>query len=285
MADFSKSKTFGTKIDSSGTTSGTPTKIYPVEANEVTAIFSRVEPIITPKKMISRYLKGIDISDYSNDELKDYIEEGINEIETLTNLNLTHVQYKERIPFDLGLYKSFVHVKTNNGPILSVDDFLIESSNGENIYRLPPDWIEMGFAHKRQINLIPILTVFGASGLQDGQASNAGLVFIQAISNLRWLPAFFTITYTAGVCRKEGHLPKVLNQLVGITAAMDILSNKAAQNKFNSTSVSQDGISQAASGPGPQLYVQRMNDLKEKRDILLKKVRSKFNQKYYITNI
>lgn len=272
-------------MQSDGSVTGSPTKIYPVEANEVTNIFGRVEPIISTKKMISRYLKGIDLSDYDDDELKDYIEEAINEVELLTNLDLSPVQHKERIPFDRQLYQAFVFMKTNNGPIMSVEELLIESSNGENIYQLPPDWIEMGLAHKRQINLIPILSIFGAAGLRDGQASNAGLIFLQAINNFSWLPAFFTITYTTGVCRKEGHLPKALNQIVGITAAIDVLSNKGAQNRHTSTSISQDGISQSSSTPGPQIYRTRIEELEAKRDKLMKKIKSKFHQKYYLSNI
>lgn len=285
MADYSESKKFGQITDSAGNTTGTPTKIYPVEANTVSNIFARVEPIISPEKMTSRYLKGIDISDYDDDELKDYIEEAINEVETLTKLNLSPVQHKERIPFDRQMYQSFVYMKLNNGPIMSIEEIQIQSSNGENIYNLPPDWIEMGLAHKRQINLIPILSIFGAAGLKDGQASNAGLIFIQAVNNFRWLPAFYTVTYTVGVCRKEGHLPKTLNQLVGITAAIDILGNKAAQNKHTSTSISQDGITQAASTPGPALYKQRVGELEKKRERLMKNIRAELHQKYYLSNI
>ena len=182
MADFSESKKFGETIDSQGNTSGTPTKIYPVEANDVTPLFKRVEPIITPTKMISKYLKKVDLSEYDNDELKEFINDALNEVEVLMKLQLTPVQHKERFPFDRQAYKSFVFFKANNGPILSVEEILIESSNGENIYRLPLDWIEAGFFHKRQINLIPILSIFGAAGLKDGQASNAGLIFIGSIS-------------------------------------------------------------------------------------------------------
>ncbi len=285
MANFDDSKKFGETIDSVGNVSGIPSKIWPVEANDVTPLFRRVEPLITPDKMISKYLKNIDLSEYSGDELKDFVTDAFNEVELMTNLNLTPVQHIERFPFDRAAYKAFIYFKANNGPIMSVEEIQIESSNGENIYKLPSDWIEAGFFHKRQINLIPILSIFGAAGLKDGQASNAGLIFIQAVNNFRWLPAFYTIKYTAGVCRKEGHLPSVLNQIVGITAAMEILSNKAAQNKHTSTSISQDSLTQSASTPGPQLYKTRIEDLTTKRDRLMKKIKSKFHQKYYLSNI
>ena len=143
----------------------------------------------------------------------------------------------------------------------------------------------MGFAHKRQINLVPILSIFGAAGLQDGQPSNAGLIFIQAVNNFSWLPAFFTVKYTTGVCQKEGHLPVVINDLIGLTAAMEILSAKQNQFLYNSTSVSQDGISQSASGAGPQTYQNRINILQQKRDMMLKKIKAEFHQKYFLSNI
>lgn len=283
MADYSKSKKFG-QTQTNGVTDGEAVNMYPVYSSETTNLFGRVEGLITPKKLTSRFLKGIDVEDFSTLELKDYIEEALNEVEMLLHLNLTPVQYKERIPFDRDAYRSFVFFKTSHGPIMSIEKLSIQSSNGENIYNLPPTWIEMGQAHKRQVNLIPILSIFGAAGLQDGQPSNAGLVFLQAVNNFQWLPAFYTITYTAGICRKDGNLPKIVNRIVGITAAMHVLSQKAAQNKYTATAISQDGISQSASGPGPQVYQNRINDLETERERLIGHVRSKFNQKYFVTH-
>ena len=172
MSNFEDSKNFGTNA-------------YPVESQATSSLLRRCEPMIGPELLKSRYLKEIDLSEYSDAELKQEIELATNEFELMTNLTVNKVQYKERIPFDRQAYKAFVYIKANNGPILSVEEIQIQSSNGENIYKLPPDWIEAGFFHKRQINLIPILSIFGAAGLKDGQASNAGLIFIQAVNNFR----------------------------------------------------------------------------------------------------
>lgn len=272
MGDFTDSKKFGTLA-------------YPVEALDTTPLFKRIEPLLTPELFESRYLKGIPDLDYSAEEYKDEIMRAINEVELLTDLNLSKVQHKERIPFDRSLYKSFVYMKTNNGPVLSVEKIDIESSNGEAIYTLPPTWIEMGFAHKRQINLVPILSIFGAAGLQDGQPSNAGLIFLQAVNNFNWLPAFFSITYTAGVCHKDGYLPQVLNELVGITAALEVLGNMQTRNIYNSQSISQDSISQSSSGQGPAVYQNRIQQLEERKGKMMKKLKATFHQKYYLSNI
>lgn len=272
MSDYSESKSFGTLG-------------YPVEGFKTTALFRRCEPMLTPDLLKSRYLKGIDASKYSNEELEQEIELATNEFELMSNMNVNKVQFKERIPFDRASYKAFVFMKLNNGPIRSIEEVLIESSNGENIYKLPADWIEVGFAHKRQINLIPILSIFGAAGLKDGQASNAGLIFIQAVNNFRWLPAFYSVTYTTGLTNKDGEVPIVVNDIIGMTAAIEILSSLQANIQYNSTSIGQDGISQSASGPGPQTYQTRIEELMQRRERMMNKVKANFSQKYFWSNI
>lgn len=286
MADYTTTKQFGkTVVDGELRNENNPTNAYPVESIFTSGTLKRIEPIVTPELLKSRYLKGIDIGKYSNEEIKDHINLAINEVELMTGLNLDKIQFKERKPFDRDHYREFVYFKLSNGPILSLEHISIESSNGENIYNLPPDWVEMGYAHKRQINLIPILSIFGASGLQDGQASNAGLIFIQAINNFQWLPAFFSITYTTGVCHKEGSLPVVLNDILGMSAAIELLSAAQTNFKYNSTSISQDGISQSASGQGTQTYKDRIEFLTAKMDRQLKKIKAEFSVKYFLSNI
>ena len=91
--------------------------------------------------------------------------------------------------------------------------------------------------------------------------------------------------YTCGLSHKEGQVPIVVNDVIGMNAAIALLSSKQSSFKYQSTSISQDGISQSASGPGPQTYVKRIEDLTMRRDKMLKKIRSEFHQKYYLSNI
>lgn len=275
MADYTNSKSFGTKV-------------YPVNAFVTSELMQRVEPLITPDQLISRYLKAQQKeiqAKYTPEELKDRINLAANEFETMSGLKISKVQDTERIPFDRDLYRSFVFMKTKHGPILSVEEIQIQSSNGENIYRLPPDWIEVGLAHQRQLNLIPILSIFGAAGLQDGQASNAGLIFLQAINNFQWLPAFFTVKYTYGLSNKDGEIPMSVNEVIGMIAAIELLSDLQTANKYNSTSISQDGVSQAASSAGTKIYAQRIEDLEKKKEKVLAKLKSVFSNKYFLSNI
>lgn len=272
MADYTDSRSFGTKA-------------YPVETLEATNLLGRVEAFLVPKKLISRHLKGIDLKHFTPDDLKDQINRAANYIELHSNLHIYKTKKKERLPFDRALYKQFVFTKLSNGPILSVDKMGIVSSNGENIYNLPATWIETGLAHKRQINLIPILSIFGAAGLQDGQASNAGLIFLRAINNYTWLPAFFTVEYTVGISHVEGKVPVLINELIGLTAAIRVLSEIQALNKYSSTSISQEGVSQTSSSAGTQIYKTRIEDLEKERRETLQKIKSKFSVKYFFSNI
>lgn len=275
MADYSESKSFGTKT-------------YPVEAFSTSDLMQRCEPILTPDLLVSRYLKAQekDIkSKYSNDELKDRINLAMNEFELMSGMRVNKVQDKQRIPFDRDLYRSFVFLKTNHGPILSVEELQVQSSNGENIYTLPSTWLEVGQAHKRQLNVIPLLSLWGAAGLQDNQASNAGLLFLQMLSQFQWLPAFFAIKYTHGLSNQEGVIPIPVNELIGMIAAIEILSDLQSANKYNSTSVSQDGLSQSASSSGPQIYVKRIEDLTIKKDKAMAKLKAIFTNRYFLSNI
>jgi hypothetical protein len=275
MSDYSESKSFGTKV-------------YPVEAFATSDLIQRAEPLITPDLLISRYLKAQekDIrAKYTQEELKDQINMAINEFEMESGLRVNKVQDTQRVPFDRDLYRSFVYIKTNHGPILSVEEIQIQSSNGENIYKLPATWIEVGNAHKRQLNLIPILSIFGAAGLQDGQASNAGLIFLNAINNFQWLPSFFTVKYTHGLSHTEGIVPIPVNQIIGMMTAMELLSDLQSANKYNSTSVGQDGLSQSASSAGPKIYVQRIDDLQKKKDKAMAKLKAVFTNKHFLSNI
>lgn len=262
------------------------TKTYPQDAIETSNLLGRVEPILTPELLVSRYLKNIpEVANYTSDELKDRIELAMNEVELLTGLALSPVQVQERHPYDFNLYKSFIHFKVNHRPVLSVERVQVVSTNNQIVYDLPIEWVEAGFFHKGQINVLPLLSVFGSSAttLSNGVPSGA-LIFLQGLNNMQWLPAFWTITYTYGLC-KDGNLPIVINQIVGMTAAINILSSMQATNKYNSQSLGADGISQSSSGPGPQVYAKRIDDLQNQRERIMQRVRAVFHSKYFLSNI
>jgi hypothetical protein len=261
------------------------TKAYPADAKETSGLFRRVEPLITPEQLINKYLKGIPgLDQYTEDDLKAEIELSINAIETESNLIIFKTQMSQRIPFDVALYKSFIHIKTNYRPILSVEKLSVISTNGIDIYNLPLEWLEMGNAHKGQLNLLPILSVFGSSSTVVNGVPSGALIFLQSLVNFAWVPSFWTIEYTAGICHRDGDVPVVLNDIIGCNTAINILSSLSALNVNTSQSLGQDGLSQSSGNLGPNTYNNRIEQLTLRKEKYLAQVKRIYHSKYFVSN-
>lgn len=277
MADLSKGKGYGTAV-------------YPVHAEETSGLLRRAEPMLTPEMLKRRFLKGIPLTfpngdTFTDEDLKDKIMVAMNETEVLLNRTITREFFKEKHQFDRSLYRAYIHVKAEHGPIVSIEEFAIVSADGNNVFTLPPTWIETSNFSKNQINLIPILAAYGMNQVTGSDPGNAGVAFLAMIDGLNWVPAYWQIKYTAGMTTKEGQVPVIVNELIGTIAAIDVLSEIAPSNIHNSQSLSQDGISQSSSGPGPRLYDKRIQDLTDKRDELVKKLKGIFYSKLWVSNI
>jgi hypothetical protein len=281
--DFTNSKSYGTAQ-------------YPVHAEQTSGLLRRCEPPLTPEKLVSRYLKGVPLAfpngdKFSPEDLKDKINLATNEVELLLGTTITREAFKEKHPFDWALYKSFIHIKSEHGPIISLEQMCIKSSNGLNLFSIPPEWIETANFAKNLINVIPLLAAFGANtvtGTPVAASGGAGAAFLAiwtAYGNAQQIPAYWEIHYTAGLANKEGQVPIPVNELIGVVAAMAILSEVAPTNLYNSQSLSQDGISQSSSGPGPMIYRTRMEELDKKKEDLIKKLKGVFSRRYFIGNI
>lgn len=276
MPDYSGSKSYGTAV-------------YPVHANATSGLLKRCEPLLTPEKLISRHLKGIPLAFpngdvITKDDLKDRINLAQNEVELLIKATLTPEQRKEKHPFDRALYVSWIHVKTEQGPIASIEQLAIVAANGEVIFNIPAEWIETANFAKRQINVVPLLSAFGAHTV-EGAPTNAGIAFLAMMERFGMVPAYWEVIYTAGVTNKEGNVPVPVNELVGVVAALEVLSQIATQFIYNSQSLSQDGISQSSSGPGPNVYARRIEELELKKKDLMKKLKAIFFGNFVTSNI
>ena len=265
------------------------TAAYPVHAAETSGLIRRAEPLLTPEKLRSRFLKGIPLTfpngdTFSDDDLKDKILLATNEAELLLNMTVSREAFKEKAPFDKSLYDAFIHIKTEKGPILTIEHLQITSADGNSIFEIPPAWVETANFSKRLINVIPLLAAFGVNSVQ-GSVSNAGIAFLTIIGGLGWVPAYWTVKYTAGMSFKEGQVPIPVNELIGVIAAIDCLSLIAPSNLFTSQSLSQDGISQSSSGPGPRLYELRISELEAKKAQIISKLKGIFSGKFFIGNI
>lgn len=274
--DFKQSKNYGTAA-------------YPVHCDEASGLVRRAEALLTPEKLRSRFLKGIPLTfpngdTFSDEDLKDKIMLAINETELLLNMTVTREAFRQKVPFDKSLYDAFIHVKTEHGPILTIEHLRITSADRNSIFEIPPAWIETANFAKRLINVIPLLAAFGVNSVQ-GSVSNAGIAFLTVMGGLGWVPAYWEVSYTAGMSFKEGQVPVPVNELIGCIAAITLLSEIAPSNIYNSQSLSQDGISQSSSGPGPRLYELRISELEDKKTKIISKLKGIFSGKFFIDNI
>jgi len=265
------------------------TAIYPVHAAATSGLLKRAEPILTPEQLVSRFLKGIPLAfangdQFTTQELTDRIVLATNRAEVLIKRPIVTEIFKQKVPFDYSLYRSYIHIRTEHGPITSLEYLAIISADGNNIFQIPPTWIETANFSKNLINVIPLLAAYGVNTV-SGAVGNAGIAFLTVIDGLNWVPAYWEVGYTAGLSNSEGQVPIIVNELIGCIAAIDILSEIAPNFIYNSQALSQDGISQSSSGPGPRIYQLRIEELEKKRDELVNKIRSIFSSKYFIGNI
>lgn len=276
MAIFPQTKNFGTAI-------------YPVHSESTSGLLKRCEPFLTPELLISRFLKGIPLrfrngDSFTHGELKDRINLAMNEAELMLGTTITREQFKNKLPYDKSLYKSYIHLVTENKPIVSLEKLAIVSADGLNIFEIPPAWIEAANFSKGLINVIPLLSAYGVSSANGG-VIKGGVALLGTLEKQHWVPAYWQVNYTSGLSSREGQVPIPVNELIGTIAAMAILSEIGPLNVWNSQSQSQDGISQSSSGPGPRLYVLRMEELEKKKNELLTKLKGVFSNRILFTNI
>jgi hypothetical protein len=268
-----------------------PTKIYPQSASKdggTSDLFSRMEPLITPDLLKSRLLHDVPKLDtYSNEELKQEIFLACNEIELLLNMPLFPIEITEAQPYSDSHYRNFYHFKTERRPVQSVISVDIVGSDGRVVWSFPPEWLSVSLTKtKGQINAIPLLSsLTGSNNIQTGDTTGNS-IFLAAMGHARWIPSFWRLKYICGFGDCEGNLPVIINDLVAITAATEILG--ALQNTYiySSQSLSQDSISQSSSVTGGgQPFAARIENLNQRRERMLNQIKMIFGTKYFISNI
>ncbi len=260
---------------------------YPVHVKDPTGLLTRIEPLLTPKLLKSRFLKGIlerlpPGVTYSNEELKDFITLAVNEVESELGVLMFAEKKVHTAPFDINLYNSWIFTKTESGPILELYDLSIAAANLADIYTIPAEWIDASQFTRSIITVVPLLAASGLSVIST--SSPAAIPFLRQLS-VNWLPSYWRIEYLSGICKDPGKVPVIVNQLIGTIVAINMLSQIQTNNIYNSQSISADGISQSSSSAGNQIYLPRINELKEKRKEYVGQLRKITQQKFFLSNI
>jgi len=254
--------------------------------------WQRHEPLLTPEQFRARFLFGIPLVSNISDPvsgkrqamtdvlLKDYIERAVEIAAEAVGIHIMPAQLSEKYPFDRNLFESFGYLQLEHRPVSSVDALSIRPANNVDIYSFPMDFVEVTGLQRGQLNLVPIGSAIGVSSSFQG-GGGSGIGYLLALAGARgWIPAWWNVTYTVGFV--DGMLPKLINELIGTIAAIEVLCSLAATHA-NSTSHSLgiDGMSQSISSPGPDVYTIRTTQLSDKRDKTVQKLKAIFGLKMF----
>jgi hypothetical protein len=282
VADYTQSRTFKTAQ-------------YPVHCIQSSGLLRRVEPFLTPELFFERYLRGIPFQFLlpeqrpTSEQIKDKIMMAMNETEAQIGTTITREEFVDKLAYDYNLYKAFIHLKPRHSPIISIESLAIVASNDEVIFQIPSQWIETSSLSMGYVHVVPLLAAFGATSVTGspvtvtGQGAGiAALMIWGSAGNSQQVPGYWQLTYSVGLSNIEGSVPVIVNQLIGVNAAINIISQLATLFLYTSQSQSQDSISQSSSFLGPRLFQLRIEELMRNRDELVKKIKGIFARSYVI---
>lgn len=265
--------------------------------------FERVQPFITPERMRNEFLFGIPLKSFltgqvmSDETLKSLIARAAAQVELKCKIDIFPVQRLIRQDFDYTKYsQGFNQMNLGWAPLKSLEEVAIRLVNstvyydgqsnqndpeGELIYAFPLSWVNLAYGYKGVLNFTPIQTVYGGTGMAGGINSSGGgmgpggaATLMTAMSRTRLFPSFWSIKATFGF--DENAIPSPLNDLIGYTAALEVLSLLGITNWATSKSISIDAASQSVSGPGPQIFALRITQLEEKKKDLEDLIKKRF---------
>jgi hypothetical protein len=264
--------------------------------NAIQVQWEDIEPLISPEILIKRHLFGLPlVSGVRNPTtrkfdvmtpalIKEYITDAVAIAEEEARIDIFPRQYKEKQAFDRAAYQSFGYFQLRHLPIDSIQDLTVTTSSQDDVYRVPLEWIDIGFLRQGQMNILP-LTLKLVNGVQSPLlAGPGGSAFLAIFGNFPWIASFWQVTYTTGF--KDGAIPKIVNQYIGTIAAMEVISSLAATySRTTSNSLNMDGLGQSISGPGPELYRTRLGELETKRKLLCGRLKNRLGVGILVNNV
>jgi hypothetical protein len=258
--------------------------------------WARLEPLITAEQLRNLHLFGIPLysaikdpvtkkPQHMSDELIDEkILEAVALAEAELGMQIFPTQHKEKYPFDRNEYQSLGYLKLRNRPVASIEKFSVTPANEIDVFVIPNDWIDVGGMAEGRLSIIPINIALLGGGVSGNAMTTGGSWFLSILGNRAWISSFWEITYTTGF--PNGLIPKMVNQLISAVAAMEVLSLLAATYaRSTSHSMGIDSISQSISTPGPQLFVQRIQELGERKKMLIGKLKAQWGLKVFSNNV
>lgn len=258
------------------------------QKNAVDAAWARYEPLLDAQDLRDTHLWGVSLRSaqtgqvMSDDLLEVAIRRAVPVVEKEARITVAPTQYDERREFDRNEYQMLGFMQLDQRPVSSVESLRVTTANDQDIWTVDLSWIDTGYLRRGQIYILPINVAIAPSRAAGNPAG--GAAFLAILGQLSYVPGYWRVTYTAGF--PDMRVPGNVNELIGIQAAIDVLNRLAQSNaRTTSQSIGLDGASQGSSGPGPQIYAQAIAELKEKKAMLLGRVRTDFGTKLFTATL
>lgn len=262
--------------------------------NVVEKSWGDLEPLITPEQLVNRHLFGIPLVSrikdpvtgkaqrFTAEMLQDEIARAIKRAEQDTHCSINPVTRHEKQPFDRQEYESFGYFRISHRPVTNILALKVVPANNLDIYTVPLAWVETAYLARGQINVVPLNIAIQNGGFIPSQSAG-GAVFLSILAQKSWIPAYWEIDYACGF--PDNLFPIIINELIGIIAAKQILEMLAATWWNTSHSIGLDAMSQSISTPGPQIFNLRIAALEENRKRIVKQLRAVFGMNLFSGNV
>lgn len=276
--------------------------------NSVGSSAPPLEPILTPDELRHLYLFGIPLisgfkdpvsgaaSEMTDAQLEAIIKRAISNAEIELQQDIYPRQYDERLAFDRAEFEAFGYMRLRHRPIQSIQRVSIFSSDQVEIYRMPLEWIEIGYLQWGQIHILPISSSLGSGTIVPniygsyGNSTSGATWFLNLLGSRPWIPAFWQVCYTTGYAGSADNpailVPNIINDLIGTVAAMEVIGMLATTYAYSTGhSLSIDAISQSVSTPGPAVFKVRMDELANKRAMLVGRIKAMYSTTLFSDNV
>jgi hypothetical protein len=262
--------------------------------NVVEKSWGDLEPLITPEQLVNRHLFGIPLVSrfkdpltgkaqrFTQEMLQDEIFRAIKRAEVDTHLDINPVTRHEKHPFDRMEYEAFGYFRLGHRPATNILALKVVPANNLDIYVVPLAWVETALLARGQINVVPLNIAIQNGGFIPSQSAG-GAVFLSILAQKSWIPSYWQVDYASGF--PDNLFPIIINELIGIIAAKQILEMLAATWWNTSHSIGLDAMSQSISTPGPAIFGPRIAALEEDRKRIVKQMKTMLGLNFFSGNV
>lgn len=254
------------------------------DVNGVEPGMLRYESYPTPEDLRNDCLFGIPLKSQltgqtmSDKVLKKYITRAVSLIEMELKINVTPVKYVDRYDYNLWDYQKYNFIQLNHWPVIQIESVKGKYPNAVDFIQFPQEWVSL----YSEFGMLQLTPTNGAI-TQFFLTNDATYLPLLLGSRAQW-PQLWQVTYTSGF--KNDRIPAMIVNLICQNAALQALRVlNPVLFPYTSYGIGIDGTSQSVGGPGPQLFSERIQEIKEDYEKLMDVAKRYFNKRILISAI